>query len=104
MERQLLAGLSDAQRGVLCEFFAGRISAGQLTQRLGIETPSPTQASSPRPDPAVPEAESGLTGRRTARTAGVARRQRIVERVLEGVLSLAQRRGQIGSDLRPPSA
>ena len=40
MERQLPAGLSDTQRSVLSEFFAGRVSAGQLTQRLGIEAPA----------------------------------------------------------------
>jgi hypothetical protein len=39
MERDLPAGLSDAQRNVLSEFFAGRIPAGQLTKRLGIESP-----------------------------------------------------------------
>lgn len=37
MERELPAGLSDAQRIALSEFFAGRLSAGQLTNRLGIE-------------------------------------------------------------------
>ena len=39
MERDLPAGLSDTQRNVLSEFFAGRIPAGQLTKRLGIESP-----------------------------------------------------------------
>ena len=39
MERDLPAGLSDIQRNVLSDFFAGRISAGQLTKRLGIEVP-----------------------------------------------------------------
>lgn len=38
MERDIPAGLSDQQRSVLLEFFKGHISAGQLTQRLGIET------------------------------------------------------------------
>jgi hypothetical protein len=37
MERELPAGLSDHQRSVLLEFFKGHISAGLLTQRLGIE-------------------------------------------------------------------
>ena len=39
MERRLPAGLTDAQRIVLLQFFAGHISAGQLTQRLGLEPP-----------------------------------------------------------------
>lgn len=37
MDRDLPAGLSDTQRNVLSEFFAGRIPAGQLTKRLGVE-------------------------------------------------------------------
>ncbi len=37
MRRQLPAGLSEDQASVLHEFFAGHISAGRLTQRLGIE-------------------------------------------------------------------
>lgn len=40
MQRDLPAGLSDTQRNVLSEFFAGRIPAGQLTKRLGIESPA----------------------------------------------------------------
>jgi hypothetical protein len=40
MERVLPAGLSDQQRRVLLDFFKGHVSAGQLTERLGIE-PSP---------------------------------------------------------------
>ena len=43
MERDLPAGLSDQQRSVLLEFFKGHISAGQLTQRLGIQPPQPTR-------------------------------------------------------------
>jgi hypothetical protein len=39
MERDLPPGLSDTQRNVLSEFFAGRIPAGQLTKRLGLESP-----------------------------------------------------------------
>lgn len=46
MERDLPAGLSEAQRNVLCEFFKGHITAGQLTQRLGIDAPTPTGDSS----------------------------------------------------------
>ena len=37
MERELPAGLSDAQRWVLLEFFKGHIPAGQLTKQLGID-------------------------------------------------------------------
>jgi hypothetical protein len=51
MEREFPAGLSEDQRSVLCEFFKGHISAGQLTQRLGIEAPESTgEAASVRPD------------------------------------------------------
>jgi hypothetical protein len=53
MERELPAGLSDAQRSVLCDFFAGRISAGQLTQRLGIEAPASARHPSTEPSPEV---------------------------------------------------
>ncbi len=42
MERLLPAGLSEAQRSALLAFFAGHISGGQLTQRLGIEPPPRT--------------------------------------------------------------
>ena len=45
MERQLPAGLSEIQRSALSEFFAGHISAGQLTQRLGIDAPPPARDS-----------------------------------------------------------
>lgn len=37
MDRELPAGLSDAQRWALLEFFKGHIPAGQLTERLGID-------------------------------------------------------------------
>jgi hypothetical protein len=46
MARELPAGLSEAQRSVLCEFFKGHISAGQLTQRLGIDVTTPAGDSS----------------------------------------------------------
>ena len=51
MERQLPPELSDSQRWVLREFFKGHISAGQLTQRLEIDVPTPTgdSPSSARP-------------------------------------------------------
>lgn len=39
MDRDLPAGLSDTQRNVLSEFFAGRIPAGQLTTRLEVAAP-----------------------------------------------------------------
>jgi hypothetical protein len=47
MERDLPARLSDSQRAVLSEFYAGRISAGQITQRLGIAVPEAAQNLSP---------------------------------------------------------
>jgi hypothetical protein len=37
VDRELPAELSEAQRWVLRDFFDGRIPAGQLTQRLGID-------------------------------------------------------------------
>jgi|SRR5690348_10201337 len=55
MQRELPAGLSEQQRCVLLEFFKGHISAGQLTERLGIELAPQTrdsrseQKSHPRP-------------------------------------------------------
>jgi hypothetical protein len=59
MERELPAGLSDQQRSVLLEFFKGHISAGQLTQRLGIEVPEAASClacePSPRKQRVVPE-------------------------------------------------
>jgi hypothetical protein len=45
MQRELPAGLSDQQRSVLIEFFKGHISAGQLTERLGIEASPQTRDS-----------------------------------------------------------
>jgi hypothetical protein len=46
MKRESPEALSDAQRVVLSEFFAGRIPAGQLTERLGIEAPEVTPVDS----------------------------------------------------------
>jgi hypothetical protein len=51
MSRELPPGLSDAQRSTLSEFFAGHISAGQLSQRLGFEAPAQTDDSSQRRSP-----------------------------------------------------
>jgi hypothetical protein len=45
MGRQLPAGLSDAQRTALSEFYTGHISAGQLSQRLGLEATTSTDES-----------------------------------------------------------
>lgn len=53
MERQFPAGLSAEQRSALCDFYAGRISAGQLlTLRLGIEAPPPRDPPAGRRRPA----------------------------------------------------
>jgi hypothetical protein len=52
MERQFPAGLSAEQRSALCDFYAGRISAGQLTLRLGIEAPPPRDPPAERHRPA----------------------------------------------------
>jgi hypothetical protein len=45
MGRQLPAGLSHAQRSALSEFYTGHISAGQLSQRLGLEATTSTDDS-----------------------------------------------------------
>jgi hypothetical protein len=49
VDRQLPQGLSDAQRYALLEFFAGHLSAGQLTKRLGFDDAGRAQAS-PKPE------------------------------------------------------
>jgi hypothetical protein len=46
MDRQLPPGLSDAQRCVLLEFYAGHITAGQLTERLCIDASARPQVNS----------------------------------------------------------
>ena len=43
MDRALPAGLTNTQRNVLSDFYAGRISAGHLMQHLGIETQARTE-------------------------------------------------------------
>lgn len=66
MERHMPAGLSDTQRNVLSEFFAGRIPAGQLTERLGIESaPIAQQAADPEASRqrAMPNPLHGLLSR-----------------------------------------
>jgi hypothetical protein len=68
MGRHLPAGLSDAQQRVLSDFFAGHISAGQLTQRLGIAS-SPPRGSSPDPSAPTQDVDPEIPGDRPARTA-----------------------------------
>ena len=46
MDRQLPPGLSDAQRCALLEFYAGHISAGQFSERLGIDASERAHGSS----------------------------------------------------------
>jgi hypothetical protein len=99
MERELPAGLSDAQRTALCEFFAGHISAGQLTQRLGIEARPPGHASSSERQPPL-----GLPDGQAASTANAPRSPLNLRRAVQGLLGLRPGRGQIRPDLRRPSA
>jgi hypothetical protein len=89
MERELPAGLSDAQRSVLSEFFAGHISAGQLTQRLGIEASPQARDSSPEPQSRV---HSEVPPERAVRDSNWLRRWLGMNRASEGLLSLAPRR------------
>ena len=90
MERELPAGLSDAQRCALSEFFAGRVSAGQLTQRLGIETSPQARDSSPVPQSRV---HSDVPPQRSAvRNSNPPRRRLGMNRASKGLLSLAPRR------------
>lgn len=65
MERQLPPGLSGAQRSALLEFFAGHISAGQLTGRLGIDACTRAQGVGTRPtgDTAAIRAVAGSRSR-----------------------------------------
>lgn len=70
MERQLPAGLSDQQRSVLLEFFKGHISAGQLTQRLGIEPSPPTRDSRSERQSHLRQSQPELPRARAARSAG----------------------------------
>lgn len=71
MGRELPAGLSDAQRMALSEFYAGHISAGQLSQRLGLAPPTSTDGSSQRQSPVWEVPPNGAApgrGGPTART------------------------------------
>jgi hypothetical protein len=95
MGRELPAGLSDTQRIVLSEFYAGRISAGQLTQRLGIEAQPTSDSSSSERQFRVQAVESEVSAGRAARTAGAAGRRLAVRRAVEGLLGLAPRRTHI---------
>jgi hypothetical protein len=95
MERQLPAGLSEVQRRALSEFFAGHISAGQLTQRLGIDAPPPARDSSSARQSRVQEADLEVRRERPARTATARRRPLALRRAVEGLLRLAPRRSQI---------
>jgi hypothetical protein len=78
MDRHLPAGLSDTQRRVLSEFFAGRIPAGQLTKRLGIEV---SEVAHQQVDPGVqperavriPNPLRGLASRRSIATSAPSR-------------------------------
>lgn len=90
MKRQLPAGLSDAQRTALTEFFAGHISAGQLTQRLGIEAPPPIHDPPPGRQSPVQKADPEVA--RAVRTA--LHRRLALRRAVEDLLRLAPRRSQ----------
>ena len=68
MGRHVTAGLSDAQRIALSEFFEGHISAGQLSQRLGIESSAQIEGSSQRQSP-VTEVHREVLRNRVARGA-----------------------------------
>ena len=95
MERQLPAGLSEIQRSALSEFFAGHISAGQLTQRLGIDAPPAARDSSSSRQCRVQEADREVPRERPARTATARRRPIALRHAVEGLLRLAPRRSQI---------
>ena len=91
MGRELPAGLSDAQRAALSEFYTGHISAGQLTHRLGLEEPTPTHDSS-RHQSSVEEMRREEPRDRPV-TAGTAPRRRGgMKRCVEGLLRLTPRR------------
>jgi hypothetical protein len=92
MERQLPAGLSDAQRSALSEFFAGHISAGQLTQRLGIQAPAPTHDSSSERQSPAQQVHREVPRNRAARSPTPPRRRLAMRRYVAGLLSLAPRR------------
>lgn len=95
MEREMPAGLSEAQRWVLCEFFKGHISAGRLTQRLGLDAHPRTRSSSSERQPRVREMESEASAGRAARIADTPRRRLPVIGAAEGLLRLSPRRTHI---------
>jgi hypothetical protein len=87
MGHELPPGLSDAQRMALPEFYAGHISAGQLSQRLGLARPTSTDGS-PQRQSRVWEAPRGGA----ARTGTASRRPNATARTIEGLLRLTPRR------------
>jgi hypothetical protein len=109
MGRHLPAGLSDAQRIALCEFYERHISAGQLMQRLGIEAPTQTHGSSQH-QPPEPEVHREPPRHRAASIGTAPRRRSAITRVIQGLpQSRAEAHRNIGPDLgdalgcsRPP--
>ena len=87
MGRQPPAGLTDAQRIALSEFYAGHISAGQLSQRLGLAPPTPTDGTSQRQSPVWEVRRNGA-----ARTGTAPRRRGAMARTMDGLLRLTPRR------------
>lgn len=92
MDRELPAGLSDTQRIVLSEFYAGRISAGQLTQRLGVEAQPTSHSSSSERQFRLHAVESEVSAGRAARTASAQGRRLAIWRAVEGLHRLSPRR------------
>lgn len=92
MGRELPAGLSDTQRIVLSEFYAGRISAGQLTQRLGVEAQPTSHGSSSERQFLLQGLESGGSAGRAARSASAPGRRLAIRRAVGGLLGLSPRR------------
>lgn len=74
MARELPAGLSDAQRNTLLEFFAGHITAGKLTERLEIGPSPRTGDSQPEPQSRRPQLRLEVPGPRATRSATRLRR------------------------------
>ena len=91
MARQLPAGLSDPQRTALSEFYAGHISAGQLSQRLGLEGPTTTNNSSQHQLP-VQEMRREEPREHATHAATAPRRHDGMRRCIEGLLRLTPRR------------
>jgi len=89
MERELPDGLSNTQRIVLSEFYAGRISAGQLTHRLGVEAQPTSHSSSSKRQFRLQEVESDGPEGRPARIASAPGRRLAMWRAVEGLIGLA---------------